>query len=308
MQGYRIGEVAPSYASWAARVHPDDLPGTEAAIAAARGSRGEFVHEFRSVHPDGSTHWLLARGRFFYDEAGEPLRMVGAMLDVTERREWEERQKVLVAELQHRTFNLMGVVRSTADAALRRSADLDEFKARFNDRIAVLARVQRLLSKLKEEQRVTFDELVRGELESVGAFDTPGRVTLDGPDGVALRSSGVQTFALALHELATNAVKYGALSQPGARLGVRWCVHADDAGAPWLHVEWRESGVAMPACAQPQGTGQGRDLIEKALPYQLRAKTEYRMTADGVKCSIALPVSRHRMVETGAASLEEWRG
>lgn len=302
MQGYAVGEVTPSYEAWAARVHPEDRPATEAAIIEARDTAGEFVREFRSLHPDGSVHWLSARGRFFYDEAGEPVRMVGAMLDVTERREWEERQKVLVAELQHRAFNLMGVVRSTADAAIRRSGGLEEFKARFNDRIAVLARVQRLLSKLHEDQRVTFDELVRGELESVGALDVPGRVSLDGPADVPLRSSGVQTFAMALHELATNAVKYGALSQPGTHLDVRWRVQSNDAGAPWLHVDWRESGVRMPDCTRPQGTGQGRELIEKALPYQLSAKTDYRMTPDGVHCSIALPISGRRLGTDGRPS------
>lgn len=294
MEGYLVDQVAPSYEAWAARVHPDDLADTEAAMAHARDTRSEYIHEFRSLHLDGSVRWLSARGRFFYDDAGKPVRMIGAMLDTTERREWEERQKVLVAELQHRTFNLMGLVQSTADVTIRSSADLQEFQQKFHDRIAALARTQRLLSRLDEDNRATFDELVQGELEAVGARvdGTDGRVVLDGPTGVVLRSSTVQTFAMAIHELTTNAVKYGALKQPGARLAIRWELHAGGGDQPVLHVDWRETGVVMPPeGSAPQGTGQGRTLIEKALPYQLRAKTSYALTPDGVHCTIALPVS-----------------
>ena len=248
------------------------------------------MHEFRSLHPNGSVHWLSARGRFFYDDAGTPVRMVGAMLETTERREWEERQKVLIAELQHRTFNLMGMVSSMADATMRSSASLGEFGPKFQDRIAALARVQRLLSRTSEEDRVTFDQLIRSEFDALGALQVDGRVVLEGPSGIALKSRTVQTFAMALHELTTNAVKYGALKADGARLTVRWQVIAEKSEA-WLQVDWRESGVPMPSTgAPPSGTGQGRALIEKALPYQLRAQTTYDRTADGVHCTIRLPV------------------
>lgn len=291
MSGYAVAEVTTSYDAWLARLHPDDRAATDEAIGQARKTRTEYVQEFRVVHPDGSLHWISARGRFFYDEAGEPVRMVGAMLETTERREWEERQKVLVAELQHRTFNLMGMVNATAEATLRSSASMEEFGAKFRDRISALARVQRLLSRLSDEDCVTFDALLRGELDAVGVQAVDQRVVLEGPDHVALRSRTVQTFAMALHELTTNAVKYGALKQAGARLTVRWRLITRD-GAPWLEMDWRESGVSMlPAAGRGQGSGQGRVLIEKALPYQLRARTTYQLTPDGVHCTIALPVS-----------------
>ena len=115
---------------------------------------------------------------------------------------------------------------------------------------------------------------------------------LEGPQGITLRSSSVQIFAMALHELTTNAVKYGALKQPAATLTVRWRVESEEDDQVWLHMDWRETGVSMPPAAeQAHGTGQGRTLIKEALPYQLRAKTSYVMTDDGVHCSIALPVS-----------------
>ncbi|MBT2246803.1 PAS domain-containing protein [Sphingobium sp. BHU LFT2] len=291
MEGYAVGEVTPSYEAWAARIHPDDRPGAEAALHHAQETHEEFDHEFRTVHPDGSVRWLHGRGRFFYDESAQAIRMVGAMTDTTARREWEERQQVLVAELQHRTRNLMGVVRSMSDKTARASADLADFRSRFRDRLDALARVQGLLSRLNEHDRVSFDELIRTELTAMdGGSD---RVTLDGPAGIRVRSSTVQTLAMALHELATNAVKYGALGQPQARLAVTWAFEpAGPDNKPWLHIDWRESGVEMHASgSRPTGTGQGRELIEHALPYQLRAKTSYTLGSDGVHCTISMPVS-----------------
>ena len=107
-----------------------------------------------------------------------------------------------------------------------------------------------------------------------------------------LRSASVQILAMALHELATNAVKYGALAQPQARLAIRWRVESPEAGGPpWLNIEWRESGVAMPAEGEPpRGSGQGRELIERALPYQLSARTSFVLGPDGVECTIAMPL------------------
>ncbi|WP_284419799.1 MULTISPECIES: sensor histidine kinase [unclassified Bradyrhizobium] len=291
MEGYDVGEVAPSYEAWTARLHPEDRAETEAALRRAMDLREDYAREFRVIHPNRSVRWLYGRGRFFYDEAGRATRMTGAMIDVTERREWEERQTVLVAELQHRTRNLLGVVRSMADKTARASADLTDFRARFRDRLDTLSRVQGLLSRLKEHDRVTFDDLIRSELSAVAG--TSERVRLGGPAGVRLRSSTVQMLAMAIHELATNAVKYGALAQPSGRLAVVWSLERAGAGQrPWLHIEWRESGVDMPPPGVvPGGTGQGRELIELALPYQLSARTSYKFAPGGVSCTISIPVS-----------------
>ncbi|WP_456711160.1 PAS domain-containing protein [Bradyrhizobium sp. USDA 4353] len=291
MEGYGVGEVTPSYEAWTARLHPEDRTATEAALRRAMELREEYAREFRVVHPDGSVRCLYGRGRFFYDDAGQPIRMTGAMVDVTERREWEERQKVLVAELQHRTRNLLGVVRSMADKTARASTDLADFRARYRDRLDTLSRVQGLLSRLTEHDRVSFDDLIRSELSAVAGGSE--RVELSGPSGVRLRSSTVQTLAMALHELATNAVKYGALAQPSGHLAVSWSLERHSADeTPWLHIDWRESGVDMPPPgAMPGGTGQGRELIEQALPYQLSARTSYTFAPDGVRCTISIPVS-----------------
>ncbi|MBB3910258.1 sensor histidine kinase [Sphingomonas desiccabilis] len=229
--------------------------------------------------------------------------MIGAMVETTQRREWEERQQVLIAELQHRTRNLMGVVRSIADKTVRASADLADFRSRYRDRLDALARVQGLLSRLNEHDRVTFDELIQTELAAMDGGIS--RATLDGPSGIRLRSSTVQTLAMALHELATNAVKYGALGQPQGQLVVSWAFERSSVdNKPWLHIDWRESGVKMPTPGvRTAGTGQGRELIERALPYQLNAKTTYTLGPDGVHCTIAMPVSETAMeVEENASA------
>lgn len=290
-QGYSVGEVTPSYDAWRARVHPDDVEAAEAALTAARERREVYACEFRTLHPDGTLRWLDAQGRFFYDIDGAPVRMIGVMQDVTERRHWQERLQILVGELQHRTRNLLRIVRSVADRTIAGSADLDTFRESFLDRLDALARIQGLLSRLGDHDRVTFDDLLSAELSAMD--DGSGRVQLLGPKGIRLRSSTVQILAMALHELATNAMKYGALRHAGAQLSIRWWMGETDArGRRLLNIEWRESGVPMATQdLGALGRGQGRELIERALPYQLDAETLYELHSDGIRCAIALPVS-----------------
>jgi two-component sensor histidine kinase len=207
-------------------------------------------------------------------------------------REREDRLTVLVAELQHRTRNLISVVGALADNTMRTSSTYDEFKSTYRDRLEVLGRVQGLLFRTKEDGRVTFDELLNSELaaQSVRVGGSPA-VTLDGPDGIRLRSSTVQTLAMVLHELVTNAIKYGALKQPNAHLTVRWRQETSaESREPWLQLDWKESGVKVPAGA---AMGQGRELIERALPYQFDAQTTFALEEDGVHCTISLPISDH---------------
>ncbi|MEH3121351.1 MAG: PAS domain S-box protein [Sphingomonas phyllosphaerae] len=285
---------------WLDAVHPDDRDATVRAWHEAATTGGIDV-EFRVRRAvDGAYLWHHTRSMPVRDDAGRIVEWLGTTTDVQQRKELQERQTVLVDELQHRTRNLIGVVRSMSDKTARTSADLRDFRARFGARLDALARVQGLLSRLDDVDRVSFDELLRTELSAMsGSLD---RVRLEGPMGVRLRSSTVQTLAMALHELATNAVKYGAFRQAGGQLAVIWSLDSHgEGGKPWLHVDWRESGVAMPPDgAAPTGSGQGRDLIERALPYQLRARTSYRLGPDGVHCTISLPVSASTEVPTHA--------
>ena len=276
---------------WLVPVHPDDRAAAREAWArAAELGRLEVDHRIRADR-DGDYRWFQTRATPLRNERGAIVEWLGTSTDVDDLRRLQDRQHVLNEELQHRTRNLMGVVRSMADKTARASADLPDFRERFRKRLDALSRVQGLLSRLGEHDRVTFDELIETELAAMGGGGD--RVELKGPRGVRLRSSMVQTLAMAVHELATNAVKYGALGQADGRLAVTWHLATDDGtDQTRLHIDWRESGVAMPAAGStPSGGGQGRELIEKALPYQLSARTSYELGPDGVHCTISIPVS-----------------
>lgn len=287
MQGYSPGEVTPSYEAWVVRVHPDDRPAAEASLRTARDGGQDYAHEFRSLHPDGTVRWLSARGRFFRDDQGALDRMVGAMVDVTERREWEERQQVMIAELQHRTRNLITVVRAIAGQTMARTGPTESFREEFNDRLAALARVQGLLSR-SDEEPITLEGLIRLELDALGADDETGHVRVQGPP-VRIRYSVVQTLALALHELATNARKYGGLSIDRGHLDVQWRTYADERGER-LALTWAEEGGQPPKPEGETRRGYGRELIEQALPYSLNARTSFEHDEAGLRCTIDMPL------------------
>ena len=277
---------------WLDALHPDDRPVARAAWrhAAAQGVC-EVEYRIRRV-VDGTYRWFQTRAKPVRDDAGAIAEWIGTSTDVDDLRGLQERQGVLVAELQHRTRNLISVVRQVAHKTASTSGSVEEFRVRFGDRLDALARVQGLLSRLKEQDRVVFDDLIQTELAAHGAdAGHDDRVRLEGPAGIRLRSTTVQALAMALHELATNAVKYGALGQAGARLVIRWWVEGEEEGQPWLHIDWRETGVLVPPRTGSGEGGQGRELIERALPYQLAARTSYELEDDGVHCTIAMPVS-----------------
>jgi two-component sensor histidine kinase len=116
---------------------------------------------------------------------------------------------------------------------------------------------------------------------------SPDRIKVDGPP-VALPATSAQALGLGVHELATNAVKYGALAHPQGHLSITW-VLGEDRERPEVTLEWRETGVPMPT-TNPTRKGYGRELIERALPYQLSAKTELTFTPEGVRCVLIVPV------------------
>lgn len=287
-----------NFKNWLDMILPEDRE--VAATSIERVQQGERVSsEFRIRRPnDGEIRWLRDTDFPIFNEAGRVIRIGGIGQDVTDDKDAAERMEVLVAELQHRTRNLMGVVRATANRTGETSTGFEDFRERFGERLEALARVQGLLSRLGDTDRVAFDELIRTELRAM--HGSAERVTLNGPPGIRLRSSMVQTLAMALHELATNAVKYGALGQPNGHLAVTWkMAEPDRRGRPRLQIDWRESGVAMPPVgAKAEGGGQGRELIEKALPYQLNAETSFELGPDGVRCRITIPVSESNIVET----------
>lgn len=282
---------------WLDFVHPDDVVAVTSAWALAQDSGG-FDVEHRLRHHDGSYRWFSTRALPIRDDRGRIVEWLGTSNDIDALRQAQDRQDVMVAELQHRTRNIIAIVQSLAEKTIDGAGSLEAFEHRFNDRLHALARVQGLLSHATAGQRVTFGDLLDSELTALGAFQRDGvadSVILDGPHDVPLRSGAVQSLALALHELATNAVKYGALKARDGKLSVLWDVERADDGILWLNVDWRESGVTLPpVSARTRPGGYGRQLIERALPYQLGAKTSYAFTDDGVHCRIAVAMVSDR--------------
>jgi len=286
---------------WLRALHPDDRAVARAAWSGAGGMRRlGFDCRLRQA-ATGEYRWFQTRALPVSDKAGAIHEWLGTCTDVHQLRELQERQRVLVNELQHRTRNLIGVIGAICDKTAENSRDFAEFQAKYRARLDAMARVQGLLSRMRPNDRVTFDELIETELAALVADETADKVTLEGPRGVRLRSSTVQTLAMALHELTTNAIKHGALGQAGACLTVRWALIPGEAdGAPWLRIDWTETGVRMAAPGTAPRSGQGRELIEQALPFQLGARTAYALGPDGVKCTIRIPVSKRQPARSSA--------
>jgi PAS domain S-box-containing protein len=290
MLGYRVGEFEPTYQAWANRLHPDDREKAQSRVTSAMQAQSEYLNEFRIVLPDGSVRWCRARGRLLYDaQEPRPVRMIGLMENVTEAHRRSEMQRVLVGELQHRTRNRIPVVAAIASQTLANAGSLEDFENRFNRRLEALSRVQGLLSHA-EEGSIALGQLVRMELDALG-LDLLDEVKLAGPD-ILLRNDAVEMLSLALHELATNALKHGALACERGRLFVNW--HIEGTGpAQRIVLVWVEIDIARSQTnpAHPGPRGYGRTLIEEALPYSLAAQTSFQLGAEGLRCTISLPLA-----------------
>jgi len=265
---------------WLDAIHPDDRQYVqESFVAAAKHRHETYRVEYRLRWANGTYRWVTDSAAPRFADDGTYLGYIGSVLDIDDQRKAEEQQKVLVAELQHRTRNLLGVVQVIASQTLKDSAAL----RRYEERLRALGRVQSFLGRGGDG--VELDELVRAELAAFPQADRK-RIAIKGPP-VLLPTTAVQALALALHELATNAIKYGALASPVGRLAISWRLEERD-GQRHLHLDWRETGVAMPEGAIRRGFGSS--LIEQALRYQLQAETRLQFEPDGVHCTIALPL------------------
>lgn len=285
MQGYAVGEVTPSFDAFAARVHPDDLDATIAALDAARDQRRGYVSEFRSRLPDGTIRWISAVGRFFYNDAGRPIRMIGVMEDVTEARRAREHERLLVAELQHRVRNTLAVVRGIARRTAENSDTVEDFAMHLDGRLGAFARTQAYATR-NPGRGIDLTTIIVDELAAHGAREGE-QVSLHGP-AVSLRPGAADKIGLALHELATNAVKHGALGAPEGTVDIAWRIEGKDEQRA-LVFEWREhkpdGGVA-----KPERRGFGNDLLERTLVYELDAEARMSFLPYGFRCSVTIPL------------------
>ena len=274
---------------WLAAIHPDDRAEAGAVWGAAHPDSA-VEREIRIRRADGAWQWFLLRAVPQPGDDGEVVRWFGSCTDIDQRRQAEARQGRMLAELQHRVRNILALVRSLFMRTVRSSTDLDHFAHHFAGRIGALARSQTAAARTPE-QMMMLDELVSEELSAHGGQD--GRQTcIEGPD-VALPEKVAGPIGLAVHELTTNALKYGALSTPAGRVDVHWVLkpilQEDGRKAESLILDWRETGVPL-TDLNPSRYGFGRELIEQGLPYELGASTTLHFRPGGVRCRITLPL------------------
>jgi PAS domain S-box-containing protein len=246
-------------------------------LKSARQNGGCDQVEFRVRRPDGGVRWCLGRAAAVKDANGRISRVRGVTIDITERKEAEDRQSLLAREVDHRTKNALSVVH--AIVSLTRAEDVQQFSAAVEGRIQALARAHSLLSDSRWRGAKIAD-LIQGELAPHRPPDL-GRVRISGKS-VALLPSAVQALALAVHELATNAVKYGALSGPSGTVDITWEVHGGQ-----LELKWIERG-GPPSQLKVQG-GFGMRVIKASVEAQLSGSVEFDWQPEGLHCRIRVP-------------------
>jgi PAS domain S-box-containing protein len=279
IMGFSPESFGATLAGAVAHVHPDDREKFLALVE--RGSAAEQTQscELRFVRPDGSVRWSLAAGQVIRDAAGKPTRFAGVDLDITARKQAEERQNMLVRELDHRAKNLLAVVQSVL--RLSQAETIEEFVTAVDGRIRALSRAHSLLSESRW-QGVDLGRLVD---EEIAPFSTrrDRQVRISGPT-VSLHPATAQSLALALHELATNAVKYGGLSVPYGRVAMSWQIEPEA-----LVMQWIESDG--PATSPPVRYGFGTKVITASIERQLHGRVTFDWCPEGLRCTISIPLS-----------------
>ncbi len=266
-----------------ALVYPDDRGLRQEAVDRAISTGEDLEVEYRVVKPDGQIGWILARGRAEFEE-GRAVRLAGISLDITVRRTAEDRQRLLLDELNHRVKNTLATVQSIAMQTLVDSGEGGAYREGFIARLLALAGAHDLLTEAAWQGASSAD-VIRRTLELCVPGNAADRVIVGGP-AVRLAPNAAVTLNMAFYELATNAMKYGALSTPAGRVEVRWW--ADDADG-FVVIDWRESGG--PCVTVPSRRGFGSRLIERGLTREFSGTAQLSFLPEGLWCHIRLPLS-----------------
>jgi PAS domain S-box-containing protein len=265
-------------------VHPEDRADFKTRIHAVSPDKPSYRKTFRFRCPDGREIWLEESSIAEFDSAGRCIGLKGLTVDITERKQSDERQGLLIAELDHRVKNLLARVAVISSYTRQGSNSMDQFVQVLDRRIQSMAAAHSLLSQ-NRWSGVNLADLVRSQL---APYATAANTTIDGPD-VTLSPTVTQAVAMALHELVTNAVKYGALSSPSGHVSVNWRqpVGGEVTG---VKIEWRESGG--PPVVRPAKTGYGTSLIREMIPHELGGAVDLAFVSDGVCCQIEVPLEQ----------------
>jgi PAS domain S-box-containing protein len=270
-------------AQFFARIHPDDQVRFKEHHRRARVDIPAPV-TFRFLRPNGREVWLEETSRVEFDTAGRLTRVKGLVRDITRRKQAEERQLLLSAELDHRVKNVLARVAAVVRQTRRRSGTTDDFVNALDGRIQSIAAAHALLSQSRWSG-VGLADLIRQQL---APYTTDANTTITGPD-VMLTSAQTQAVATVIHELATNAAKHGALSSPDGKVSVSWDRTGADAAAI-LTITWRELGGPPPTT--PVQSGYGLGLIRDLVPHELGGTVDLIFPSDGACCKIEIPFGR----------------
>jgi two-component sensor histidine kinase/PAS domain-containing protein len=264
-------------------MHPEDrhLLGRYHVLA---DSQDSFPAEYRILKADGQICWLSGYGRVLDRQPdGKVHRLMNVATDITERKTAEAHQRFLMQELSHRSKNLLSIVQAIADQTRRNCSDLKEFQNRFDGRLRGLAASSTLLAR-GDWRGSSLAALIELQLATFIDLKSP-QIEIHGPK-VDLTAEAAQAIGLALHELATNAVKHGALSVPDGRLSISWQVdRARDAEG--LKLIWRERGG--PLVTAPQRTGFGHVVIKRMVEQAVQGTVDLNFASEGLEWSLQAP-------------------
>jgi PAS domain S-box-containing protein len=275
-------EGIPTF-DWRATMHPEDAEGIVQSMMAAVKARAPVSVKGRSLSAKGGYRILQTDARPRFSANGEFLGLIGVNVDVTEREEAEAERELLIAELNHRVKNTLSVVQSIAHQTFREPETVEARKA-FEGRLVALSLAHNLLTRLNWEH-ASLAEIARLVLNVTE--DGSARIRASGPT-VLLPPKDALAVTMALHELSTNAMKYGALSNETGRVDVEW----SRSEGPRLRLTWRESGG--PPVAPPRRRGFGSSLLERSLASDLDGEVRLDFEASGLVCRIDAPLAAGR--------------
>jgi len=267
-------------------VHPDDRREVGRRKRQILASEHQYQLTYRIRRPDGTVRWVMDRGQVDRNAAGKALRVVGVLVDVTDLKAAEQRQRLLFDELSHRVKNTLAIVQSLAQHTQRSTPDPQEFTRVFGERIMSLSRAHDLLTQTAW-RGAPLQEVVSAALEPFIA--QAGRIDIAG-DPVELPASITITLALMLNELATNAAKFGALSTDAGRVAITWTAaptKTQDGEGLVVDFIWQEHDG--PPVSPPKHRGFGSRLLA-ASAAQIRGDLDAQFAPDGLRCRIRFPV------------------
>ena len=264
-------------------VHPHDILKRRRVIADAIANRKDVDLEFRVLRPDGSVRWMLVRGHVLTNPRGT-YDGLGVILDITERKAAEERQQILIRELDHRVKNSLESMQLVMERSRGQSTSIDEFRSALESRLMSMANTHSRLSKAGWTG-VGLGDIIGDALKP---YCDDRNMQLDGPK-IVLKPSASQAVAMAVFELAMNASKYGALKNPQGQVRVCWRLEAKVPGQPRsLVIEWEEAGGRV--ISLPVKPGYGTSVIRELVPYELKGSTSaFEVRESGAYCRLEIP-------------------